>query len=235
MWRSILMLLVAFSYVTNTTAQDVNEVALDSVIDTKYREDQFYIGATYNILFNKPEGMSQRGFSIGVHAGFIRDFPVNKARTYAIGIGLGLSSNSFNQNLGILKENGTTNFAVLDDPNSEFTRNRLLTYLVELPFELRWRNSTATSHKFWRVYPGFKLGYIFANSYNYEGEPQSVSYSNLDAFNKIQYGLTLSAGYNTWNIHMYYGLNPLFKDASLQTGEGINASTIKVGLLFYLL
>ncbi len=235
MWRSILVLLTALSFVNITTAQETNEVALDSVIDTKYREDQFYIGATYNIFINKPEGMKQSGFSTGFHLGFIRDFPVNKNRTYAIGVGLGLSTNTFNQNLGISKVNNTASYNVLDPTKITFTRNRYFTHLVELPIEFRWRNSTPSSYKFWRVYPGFKMGYMFANAYKYVGEPQSLRYTNLDVFNKLQYGVTLSGGYNTWNIHVYYALNPLLNDAKLQNGTAINANVIKVGLLFYIL
>jgi hypothetical protein len=39
-------------------------------IDTKYREDQFYIGATYNLLSDVPSGVKIRGLSGGIQFGF---------------------------------------------------------------------------------------------------------------------------------------------------------------------
>ncbi len=234
MFRSVLLVLIAFFCVNSILGQTMNKVVVDSLLDTKYREDQFYLGATYNILVNKPESMVQSGFSIGVHAGFIRDFPLNKKRTFAMGIGFGLSTNSFNQNLGVLIDDKDANFTILNDANISFSRNRVQTHLIELPIEFRWRNSTPKTYKFWRVYSGFKMGYIFANSYTFQGEPNAVNYNNLDIFNDVQYGLTLSAGYHTWNIHLYYSLNPLFKGARLENNTAINVRVVKVGLLFYL-
>ena len=63
--------------------------------------------------------MSQNGFSGGFHLGIIRDFPVNKQRNIAFGIGIGLPANSFNQNLKISKFNDEFKFIVSDDtPNN---------------------------------------------------------------------------------------------------------------------
>ena len=46
------------------------------VVDSLYREDQFYAGVTYNLLGKMPSGLSQNGFSSGFYFGFIRDMPV---------------------------------------------------------------------------------------------------------------------------------------------------------------
>jgi hypothetical protein len=40
-------------------------------IDSLYREDQFYFGFTYNTLQEKPSGLSQKKFSVGLSAGFL--------------------------------------------------------------------------------------------------------------------------------------------------------------------
>ena len=37
-----------------------------TVIDSLYREDQFYIGLTYNLLQKRPKGVSQNSFSSGL-------------------------------------------------------------------------------------------------------------------------------------------------------------------------
>lgn len=204
-------------------------------VDSLYKEDQFYAGVTYNLTGNKPQNLSQSGFSLGFHLGFIKDMPINKARNVAIGIGLGYSANSFNQNLLINKDN-TNNFSysIIENSNS-FSKNKFSNHLIELPIEFRWRSSTPTDYNFWRIYTGFKFGYVLTHTTKYKGELGSFKYSNNSDFNKLQYGLTLSAGYNTWNVYLYYGLNPIFsKDAKIN-GNTIDINAFKIGLMFYVL
>jgi hypothetical protein len=64
----------------------------------QYREDQFYVGISYNILQNKPSGFSQNSFSSGFTFGFLRDMPINATRTFAIAPGLGFSYQNYHQN-----------------------------------------------------------------------------------------------------------------------------------------
>jgi hypothetical protein len=228
------MRLILIALVTLVGNHYVKAQDSTSVVDTKYREDQFYFGVTYNLLGNMPQGMSQNGFSGGFHLGFIRDMPVNRSRTFSFGLGLGLSTNSFNQNLQISKDQqGVFSFELLNDES--FTKNKFSNYLIEFPFEIRWRNSTATSYKFWRIYSGFKLGYVFATRVKFNGSPENVKFSDRSIYNKVQYGLTLSMGYNTWNAYAFYALNPIFKDEFLLNGTSIDINSIKIGLIFYIL
>lgn len=229
MRKALILILILISY-QSVIGQD----NITKEIDTLYREDQFYFGVTYNLLGKMPQEMSQNGFSSGFHFGFIRDMPINKNRTLAFGLGLGYSANSFNQNLLISKnQQGVINYEILN--SGSFNKNKFSIHLIEIPFEFRWRTSTATSFKFWRVYSGFKLGYVFTSTSKFKGAPQDINLKNIDAFEKIQYGLTLSIGYNTWNAYLYYGLNPIFKNEAKQNDEPINFNAIKIGLMFYIL
>lgn len=205
-------------------------------VDNRYREDQFYVSVTYNILSNKPDGLSQSGFSSGFNLGFIRDMPLNKKRNKAIGIGLGLSYNSYNQNLLIQEENDAYTYTVLSgDDDESYTKNKLSTYAIEVPIEYRWRTSTAETYKFWRIYSGFKLSYLLGNESKHNGDLGDFVYTANDDFNVLQYGLTLSAGYDNWNFNVYYGLNGMFNDDVIISGESTNLSVIKIGLIFYIL
>jgi hypothetical protein len=222
-------------------AQDSNDTVLvaktqDSIVDNNYREDQFYVSITYNLLENKPGGISQSGFSSGFHLGFIRDMPINDKRNLAIGIGLGLSTNSYNQTLLISEVNDGFNYSVIDGDVS-FSKNKFTTYLIEVPVEFRWRTSTATDFDFWRIYGGIKFGYVVHNSSKFNGSPSDIKLSNIDHFNSLQYGLTLSAGYSNVNFHLYYGLNSIFDgNARLESnGNGIDMNAVKIGLMFYIL
>ncbi|MBQ0786088.1 MAG: PorT family protein [Oceanihabitans sp.] len=230
--KNIFLIVLCFCSLTNSFSQ---EEVVEQEVDSLYKEDQFYVGVTYNLLIQRPKGVSQSGFSSGFHLGYIKDMPINVNRNLAIGMGLGLSSNSFNQNLLIDKDsNSDYTYTVLDDNETSYTKNKFTTYMIEVPMEFRWRTSTPTEYKFWRIYTGFKLGYVLANSSKFNGET-TIKHSNISDFNKFQYGFTISAGYNTWNIHFYYALNTLFsKDAQLDNSS-LDMHAVKIGLMLYLL
>ncbi|MFH4968491.1 porin family protein [Gaetbulibacter sp. M240] len=204
-------------------------------IDSLYREDQFYIGLTYNLVGNKPVGFSQNGFSLGFNMGFVRDMPINKKRNLALGIGLGYATNSFNQNILITKTaSGSYNYSTLNDAQS-FSKNKFSNQLIEVPIEFRWRTSTATTYSFWRIYTGLRIGYVFYNTVKYKGDQGEFKHINVSDFNEFQYGLTLSVGYNTWNLHLNYSLNSIFNDQAEIDGKPIDMNTIKLGLIFFIL
>lgn len=223
----ILFLLVSI----NVFSQDISAVAPFQEIDSLYREDQFYFGITYN-QFNKiPAGFSQNGISTGVDFGFLRDMPINKKRTCAFAIGLGLSYNKWHNNLKIFKDLGVTNYEVVD--KNSFSRSKTEQVFLDIPIEFRWRNSTPESHKFWRIYTGFKFRcLIFDKSVFVINETIKIT-KNSD-FNQIQYGPYIAFGFNTWNLTAYYGLKPVYKSAKTAT-ETLEMKTLNIGLMFYIL
>lgn len=213
----------------NASADDVAKVKIDSL----YREDQFYFGFTLNTLQNKPVGLTQDKFSSGFSAGFLRDFPINKKRTIAIAPGIGFSYNNYNQNLKIEESNQITTYAIIN-PNTSYNKNRLSQFLVDVPIEFRWRSSTYESHKFWRIYGGFKMSYLLFDKSVYEDEVSKIVVTNNKDFTKFLYGAYLSAGYNSINVYAYYGLNSLFQSAKTKT-ESIDMNSFSVGIIFYVL
>jgi hypothetical protein len=228
----VFLLLTLFGFLGFSQGDKFQQTELDN----KYREDQFYASATYNILNNKPSGVNQSGFSSGFHFGFIRDMPINKKRNFAFGLGLGLSSNSYNlKNILIEETNNEVAFSIIDEDDYNVSKNKFTTYLVEVPFEFRWRTSNAEDYNFWRIYTGFKVGYLLYNSVKFKSDVTNSELSNIDSFEKIQYGLTLSAGYSTWNFHIYYGLNPIFDSNSKVDSSEIDMKSLKIGLMFYIL
>ncbi|WP_458627871.1 porin family protein [Winogradskyella sp. PC D3.3] len=226
----ILLVSIGFLGFSQTDNTDTSELY------NTYREDQFYASITYNLLNEKPSGISQTGFSSGFHFGFIRDMPINTKRNVAIGLGLGLSTNSYNQkNILIEDVDNTITFTEIDENDYNVSKNKFTTYLVEVPFELRWRTSNAIDYNFWRIYTGFKIGYLVYNTTNFKSDVTDEKLSNIDSFNKVQYGLTLSAGYGTWNFHVYYGLNSIFDNNIQFEGESMDMKSLKIGLMFYIL
>jgi hypothetical protein len=129
--------------------------------------------------------------------------------------------------------NGTITYQFANN-TTFYTKNKLILHNLELPIEIRWRNATFNSHRFWRIYTGFKISYLLNNSYTFSGNTNQVTIQNNADLNKITYGATLSAGWNTWNIYMYYGFNKLFKDVPIGA-ESLDLKTLNLGLQFYIL
>ncbi len=203
-------------------------------IDSLYREDQFYFGVTYNVLQNKPKDVSQDGFSTGIHVGFLRDMPINKSRTFAFAAGLGLAYQAYNQNLLISKTEDTFTYSAIDRDIS-FKKNQFSFINVDLPIEVRWRTSTPESHKFFRLYSGFKLSYMIFNDSRFIANSGDIKINNNKQFNAFQYGVYLATGYNTWNFYAYYGFNTIFKPEAQFDGRAMELSTLNLGLQFYIL
>ena len=222
-----------FLFVFAAAFAQEKEIPDFEAVDSLYREDQFYFSFTYNILNQKDAGISQNKFSPGVSIGFLRDMPINEDRTIAIAVGLGYALNNYNYNL-IASNTGSDVGYSLVGTDSGYDKNRLSLHFVELPIEFRWRTSTYESHKFWRVYTGIKFGYLFYDRAIYEdGNGKEIVTNNPD-LNKFRYGVYLATGYNTWNFNIYYGLNPVFKSATLD-GEKLDMRTLNIGLMFYIL
>ena len=202
--------------------------------DRKYLEDQFYFGLTYNFATELPTGVSQRNLSYGLQGGFIKDIPLSYDRTFGLGIGLGYGINSYYTNLLASQQGTELEYTILDS-DADFKRNKIATHVLELPFQFRWRNSTPQEYKFWRIYTGIKMGYVFDGRSKYVSSTEKIVLVNKD-IRDFQYGLTLNVGYNTFNIHIYYALSSLFNDGIMvQSGEAIEYKPLKVGLIFYIL
>jgi hypothetical protein len=224
-------LFALWSSFSQTTSND----SIVKPIDSLYREDQFYVGLTFHLLGDLPETVAQSGFSGGLHLGFLRDFPINARRNIAVAAGLGWSLNSYGQELFIGEdENNNTIFRNLKDPLVDYDTNRFSTQEIELPVEFRWRTSTPESYKFWRIYTGFKLGYIYYFKSNFRQGDNQVIQTDVPELDRLRLGTTFTFGYNTFNFHVYYSLNPFFKDAQLNTSP-VEITTFKLGLMFYIL
>ena len=223
--KSILLILLFISFYSFSQVDSV-------YVDNNYLEDQLYIGLTYNILNNKPTGFNQNGLSGGLSFGFIKDMPINGKRNKAIGIGLGYAYNAYIQNLKITDTGTSTFFEIIDDQN--FNSNRISTHTLEIPIELRWRTSTPSDYSFWRIYTGVKLGYVFASNARFSDSSGTIIEKGIDKVNTFQYGLTLSAGYGTLNLNLYYGLNTFFDKAQVNN-ESIELTQLNIGLIFYIM
>ena len=140
-----------------------------SQADSAYREDQIYAAIGYPLLVNAPDGITQNKLSHTFSLGYIRDMPINDNRNIAIGLGLGINYNVLFTNLQF-NDDMTTNVVSSDIINQWNSTE------VEIPLEFRWRNSTPTNYRFWRVYAGLVGHYaLSAKQYTNSGTVDRTS------------------------------------------------------------
>lgn len=214
-----------------------NEFSIDTLhvkIDSLYREDQFYAGVNYNSIINKPSGMSQNKISFGFSAGFLRDMPLNKKRTFAIAPGIGFSFNNYIQDMAIVGTAQNPVYGIIPS-TVHFDKNRFEQLLVELPIELRWRNSTPETYSFFRAYGGFKVSYLLLDKSVFDDGNDKIVIKNNKDFNEFLYGVYISMGYSAFNLQVYYGLNSFFKSTAQIDSHRIYMNALSLGIIFYIL
>lgn len=213
-----LLLLLSFLSLTSFAQTD------STFVDDKYLEDQLYFNLTYIHMLNLPNQIKQSGFSFGLGAGFIKDLPLNEERNIGLGAGIGYGWNNYYFNV------------VFDavEPTDETIKinNKVIMHTVELPIELRFRGSTPNKYKFWRVYPGFKIAYVFHKNTSF-GKTPDFDVDDIVDHSEFLYGVTLGAGYNKWNLYMYYGLNALLSNTDSYE-ENFSINDFRIGLIFYI-
>lgn len=225
MMKKTLLFFVLCSFISAMWSQN------DSLkIGSRYAEDQIYFSVSYAQFFNQPQQITKSRFSYNLSAGFLKDIIINMQGNISFALGVGYGFDFFNHKLKIEELNSNTRFS----DGIQLTSNVFKSHNLELPFELRWRTSTAKKYDFWRVYAGIKFLYNLSNKFEFLENSISSTYKNVTAYRKLQYGLTLSAGYDEFNISVFYGLTPIFENATLN-GEKIDTKMLKFGLVFYIL
>jgi hypothetical protein len=205
---------------------------LNIKIDSLYREDQFYAGLNYNSILKKPSGVSQEKISFGFSAGFLRDMPINKDRTFAIAAGVGFTFNNYLQNMAIT---GTSQNPVYGVVSTDYDKNRFEQLRVELPIELRWRNSTPQEFQFFRIYGGFKVSYLLLDKSVYDDGAQKIVIKNNKDFEEFLYGVYLSIGYSAFNLQVCYNINSFFKSSAQINSAPLVINALNIGVVFYIL
>ena len=196
---------------------------------TSFREDQIYFSIAYPYFSDAPSELIQNKLSYSFSLGFIRDMPINKKRTLAVGLGLGWESSTVFNNM---------QFEVLDDAvtataiQGKYQKNVLNMQSFAVPFELRWRSATELKHAFWRIYSGMSFHLpiqLTAKNTSLEGVQKSTSLPQSSTLLRWN----IHFGFNTWNISIAHDLRPWAK--SNTTNNSFDIKFTKIGLIFYIL
>lgn len=223
--KKILFFSFLAAFVFNLSAQK------DSLqLGDRYAEDQIYASISYAQFFNQPKEISRSEFSYAISLGFIKDIVLNKKGNISVALGIGYGFDFFNHELKVEEVNNVTLF----NNATNLSSNVFKSHNLEFPFEVRLRTSNAKKYDFWRVYAGVKFLYNLSNQFEFVENAKKIRYQNVSSYNKFQYGLSISAGYDEVNINFFYSLTPTFTNAAIGA-ENIDSSILKFGLIFYIL
>ncbi len=205
-------------------------------IDTKYLEDQFYLGVTYNLLINKPSRVNQYNLSRGLHLGYVRDIPLNEQRNFGIGIGAGYSYSLVYTNIeAIRSKSGEMLYDIISVSDRKVIKSYYQYHSVDfIPFEIRWRTSTPTTFQFWRIYSGVKVSYLFGSNYRLKTETEKIYLKSPDTQNYFDWKVYVAIGRGSWNGYIQYGFTPLLKGKKTQSGTPVDMNLINIGFIFYI-
>lgn len=201
-------------------------------IDSLYLEDQFYLVTQIGVISSQTEPVINQNLSYGFRAGFIKDIPLNSSRTFGIGWGIGFFTNALYTNLVATKN--TDDVIVYSTEDLDFKRSKIGSFGLEMPIELRFRNSTPSSYRFWRFYPGILLRFSPYSFSKVVRNSNDLRFLNNDLRHFMVSG-GLSLGFNTFNLSLYYDLNDIFKEGKVLNSEPLIGRRLEIGLVFYIL
>ena len=213
-----LKLLVIFSFFNILYSQEKKNLS--------YKEDQIYFNFNFDFKFKSIEGYQQNGFSRSFNLGLLKDISLNKKGNKAIAFGFGYGYTRLVNNLDI----GQDLYFNIDGDSA--LRNRLSFHSIQFPIELRLRTSTHENFEFWRLYFGYRLNYNFLTKYKPFFGRETLLKNYVSEFS---HHLSLSIGFNTWNIRFETGLSPIIKILTSPKKNKVNFYMSSVGLVFYIL
>ena len=226
------MRLFFLGILTVVTVSAQTSMTYSTDIDSLYLEDQFYLVTQIGVISSQTEPVINQNLSYGFRAGFIKDIPLNSSRTFGIGWGVGFFTNALYTNLVATKN--TDDVIVYSTEDLDFKRSKIGSFGLEMPIELRFRNSTPSSYRFWRFYPGILLRFSPYSFSKVVRNSNDLRFLNNDLRSFMVSG-GISLGFNTFNLSLYYDLNDIFKEGKVLNSEPLIGRRLEIGLVFYIL
>ncbi|MFD1551580.1 outer membrane beta-barrel protein [Putridiphycobacter roseus] len=171
----------------------------------------------FNNWLGNTQGVATKFYAIGHGLNLSFDIPFSKNSIFGIGIGLGYTHYNIRHDGNLIFESA----AVPQKPTPDYTLlkpytgqkrwiNRTVFNQIDVPFELRIR-SRKERHKV-KLYPGFKVGYIFDNYQKWRVNDLKYKSFNFPDVQHLQYGATLRLGMDNIFLFGEYNLSYLFEN-----------------------
>jgi hypothetical protein len=205
-----------------TTSNNSNKFDL-----TGRTADHFMIQFGSDAWTNRPDSVNTSGFSRHFNFYFMYDKPFKSNQHFSAAYGLGIStSNIFFDDhtyVDVKSAASTLPFRKLDASSNFFTKQKVVTFYLDAPVELRYYSNPSNTSKSWKVAAGVKLGTLlkaYSKAKNYVrpdgtsiyGKTYVEKQESKRFFNGYDMTLTGRVGYGLFSFDMGYQVTPVLRD-----------------------
>lgn len=201
--------------------------------DNAERFDRIVVDINFNNWITAPADIKQQPYSVGISAYWFKDIPLGEKSNVAFAYGLGVDHHSVHSNGKIEYDvdadgNTFTNMVPFDLPGG-LTINKTVFNYLEVPVELRFRTMNRSREERmgfnFRLYLGFKGGWMMGNHTKYRDDNSKVKVYRLENTMPYRYGPTVRIGFNKIAFNAFYSLTPLF-----EKGKGVEVVPFSIGI-----
>lgn len=195
--------------------------------DSVPRQHRTAFDFTYEHWLTSPNGITQKpswGFA------WSRMFEYSASPGFSFAWGIGLRS-LHHYHDGFYNQYTKNDLTVVDTfmrlpVGTNYTKNKIALNYVDGLMEFRLK--PGRDH-IWRLYAGFRGGYLFNNHTKFKGDKGKVKDHNIPGYEKFTYGPTLRIGFSNLCVYVHYLIKPIYKNNS-----GQNISSLSAGLTLYI-
>lgn len=200
--------------------------------DSPEKFDRIVVDINFNNWLKSPPGIDQKLYSVGGSVYWYKDIPLGEKSNVALAYGVGFDYHSVYSNGAFQYDvdgagNTFTNLNPITLPPG-FTINKVTFKYVEVPLELRFRTMNRSREERmgfnFKLYLGFKGGYLMGNNTKYRDSENKVKVYRMSNTLPYRYGPTVRIGFNKIAFNAFYSLTPIF-----ESGKGVELIPFSIG------
>ncbi len=215
----ILMLCSAFSVTAQNKAESTKPKKDYSKLDLSKRTSDHLLLQFGLAKWGNANDMNIRGYSKTFNAYFLFDFHFksNPKLSTAIGTGIGTDNIFFNKtNVNITGGDGVT---ITADNNMRYSKSKLSSSYLEIPFEFRYSTKPENMNKGWKFAVGAKVGLLIDSKVKTNLDATSGSEGGYTLkikdkrfFNSTRFAGTARVGMGNFSLFGTYTITSIFKE-----------------------
>ena len=182
-----------------------------------FSNHQLYVDVYHESWLNAPEHIDFDPLSLGVEIKAVYVL-AGKHSNVCLTTGLSLHTQNLRMNSKPATQDGYTDFYNIPE-NLDYAKNKFNITYIDIPIEVRIRSNPNHDRKSYKIFLGFKGGYMLANHTKYIGElpaepevTKKIKEYNIKYILPYRYGLSARIGFGRFSASAFYSLTGLFEE-----------------------
>lgn len=222
----IVLLFIAFA----GTAQNKSNKSTNNVTEPKPKKDYSKLDLSKRTSdhlllqlglanWGNADDMNIRGYSKTFNAYFLFDFPFKSNPKFSTAIGTGIGTDNIFFNKTRVAINGGNGVVITQDNNIRYSKSKLSSSYLEIPFELRYSTKPENMNKGWKIAVGAKVGLVVDGKVKTKLDATSgdeggytLKIKDRRYFNSTRFAGTARIGTGNLSLFGTYTLTSMFKE-----------------------